>query len=71
MGMKISNARIQTPLLLQISQKFQTCPNFVLPMVFTFQIHHCTLLGNQKPQLSVKRVLVERNGVRFGNRGQQ
>ena len=32
-----------------------------------FQIHHCTLWRNQKPQLvSGKRAIVEQNGVKFG-----
>ncbi len=34
-----------------------------------FQIHHCTLWRNQKPQLSEKRAIVEQNGVKFGTRG--
>ncbi len=37
------------------------------PLVFRkFQIHHCTLWRNQKPQLSGKREIVEQNGVKFG-----
>ncbi len=36
---------------------------------FRFQIHHCTLWRNQKPQLSGKRANVEQNGVEFGTRG--
>ncbi len=34
-----------------------------------FQIHHCSLWRNQKPQLSGERVIVEQNGVKFGTRG--
>ncbi len=34
-----------------------------------FKIHHCTVWGNQKPQLSGKRVTVEQNGVKFGPQG--
>ena len=30
------------------------------------KIHHCTQWGNQKPQLSGKQEIVERNGVQFG-----
>ncbi len=34
-----------------------------------FQIHHCSLWTNQKPQLAEKRVIVEQNGVTFETRG--
>ncbi len=34
-----------------------------------FTFHHCTLSGNQKPQLSGKRETLERNGVKFGPQG--
>ena len=33
-----------------------------------FQIHHCSLWTNQKPQLSGKRAIVEQNGVQFWTR---
>ncbi len=31
-----------------------------------FQIHHCSLWKNQKPQLYGKRVIVEQQGVKCG-----
>ncbi len=34
-----------------------------------FQIHHCSLWRNQKPQSSWKRVIVEQNGMKFGTCG--
>ncbi len=34
-----------------------------------FQIPHCSLWRNQKPQLSGKRAIVEQNGVKFGTCG--
>ncbi len=34
-----------------------------------FQIQHCILLRNQKPQLCGKRAIVEQNGVKFGIHG--
>ena len=33
-----------------------------------FQIHHCTLWRNQKPQVCGKRAIVEQNGVKFWTR---
>ncbi len=72
-------------LLLQITAKsFQTFQTFTklrwgflkfwvsrfLTIFFRkFQIHQCSLWGNQKPQLSGKRATVERNEVKFGPRG--
>ena len=35
-----------------------------------FEFHHYNLWGNQKPQLSGQRATVERNGVKFGPRGE-
>ncbi len=34
-----------------------------------FEFHHCTLRGNQKPQLSGKPATAERNRVKFGPPG--
>ncbi len=42
--------------------------SFGLLTIF-FQIHHCNLWRNKKPQMSGKRAIIERNGMKFGTRG--
>ena len=42
---------------------------FLTNFIWKFQIHHCSLRRNQKPQLSGQRATIEKNGVIFGTHG--
>ncbi len=48
---------------------FEMVLRFLMIYFRKFQIKHCSILRNQKHQLSVKRAIVHQNGVKFGTRG--
>ncbi len=52
----------------KITLKIFEVLSFRFLMIFfrKFQIRHCSLWKNQKPQLSGKRAIVEQSGVKFG-----